>query len=399
MGQFYRSAAGVAVVLGVLVAWAPRTGAHGEAAQDAFIRTRTVAFYDVQFSGTEIRSGETMAITGKFFMLKEWPTGVDKPDLMFLTAASPGPVMLVQERWINGVFTPGSVALRQGEEYEFKLVLRGRREGRYHVHPMVAVQGVGPLLGPGAWIAIAGGGSFENPLTLWNGETIDLETFTLSRIAIWHVIVVALGLAWLMYWIAQPILRRSRWVASGAGERLITRRDRRVSIVLGVLTGTAIVVGVLTTKASYPHTIPHQVIKVEIPTGPQPASFVKSKREAVRYDPVARTLTLEVEVTNTDEKPAILRQFVTSMLTFMNKDLVPQGEHLLVLDPPGPVNPGETKLLRLLMTDQIWEQQRLVDLSQPQLRFGGVLIFESSAGGRSVTAIDAPLHPYFGSAS
>jgi methane/ammonia monooxygenase subunit B len=284
-----------------------------------------VAFYEVQFSGTEIRSGEAMTITGKFFILKEWPTGVDKPGLVFLTAAAPGPVMLVQERWINGVFTPGSVALRQGEEYEFKLVLRGRREGRYHVHPMVAVQGVGPLLGPGAWIAVTGGGAFENPLTLWNGETIDLETFTLPRIAIWHVIVVALGLAWLMYWVAQPILRRSLGVASGAEDSLITRRDRRVSIALGVLTGVAIVVGVLTTKASYPHTIPHQVIKVEIPTGPQPASLVKIKREAVRYDPVAHTLTLEVEVTNTDEKPAVLRQFVTAMLTFMNKDLGPQG--------------------------------------------------------------------------
>jgi Monooxygenase subunit B protein len=128
-----------------------------------------------------------------------------------------------------------------------------------------------------------------------------------------------LGLAWLMYWVAQPILRRSLLVASGAEESLITRRDRRVSIVLGVLTGMAIGIGVLTTKASYPHTIPHQVIKVEIPTGPQPANFVKIKREAVRYDPDARTLTLEAEVTNTDEKPAILRaclrRYCTSQAT------------------------------------------------------------------------------------
>jgi hypothetical protein len=87
------------------------------------------------------------------------------------------------------------------------------------------------------------------------------------------------------------------------------------------------------------------------------------------------------------------------MLTFMNTDLVSQGEHLLVLDPPGAINPGETKHLTLMMTDPSWEQQRLVDLNQPQLRFGGVLIFESVAGDRSVTAIDAPLHPYFRSAS
>jgi methane/ammonia monooxygenase subunit B len=261
MGQLSRAATGVAVVLGVLAAWSARTEAHGEAAQDAFVRTRTVAFYDVQVAGTEINSGETVAITGKFFLLQEWPSGADKPGLMFLTVAAPGPVMLVQERWINGVFTPGSVALRQGEEYEFMLTLRGRRPGRYHVHPMLSIQGIGPLLGPGTWITISGGSSFENPLTLWNGETIDLETFTLPRIIIWHVSVLALGLSWLMYWIAQPILRRSRWITSEAGDRLITKRDQMVSIGLGLLTVTAIIVGVLTTRASYPHTIPHQVIK------------------------------------------------------------------------------------------------------------------------------------------
>src|SRR5262249_37165958 len=129
------------------------------------------------------------------------------------------------------------------------------------------------------------------------------------------------------------------------------------------------------------------------------ASFLQIKRAEVRYNPVTRTLTLEGEVTNTDTQPTLLKQSVTSMLTFINTDLVPRGEHLLVLDPPGAVNPGETKRLKLVMTDPIWEQQRLVDLSQPQLRFGGVLICESAAGGRSVTAIDAPLHPYFKSAS
>jgi hypothetical protein len=126
---------------------------------------------------------------------------------------------------------------------------------------------------------------------------------------------------------------------------------------------------------------------------------MQMKRAEVRYNPVTRTLSLEGEVTNTNAQPALLKQFVTSMLTFRNMDLVPRGEHLLVLDPPGAVKPGETKRLKLVMTDPIWEQQRLVDLNQPQLRFGGVLIFESAAGGRSVTAIDAPLHPYFRPAS
>jgi methane/ammonia monooxygenase subunit B len=212
--------------------------------------------------------------------------------------------------------------------------------------------------------------------------------------------LVTLGVVmWLLYWIAQPILRRSLWVASGAQDRLMTRRDCWVSGGLGVLTVVAILVGFLTTRASYPYTILHQVIRVDIPTGPQPRNVVQIKRVEVRYNPVTRTLTLEGVVTNTDAHPALLQQFVTSMVTFKNMELVPRGEHLLVLDPPGIINPGETKHLKIVMTDPVWEQQRLVDLRQPQLRFGGLLIFESTTGTRSVTAIDASLHPYFRSAS
>ncbi len=210
---------------------------------------------------------------------------------------------------------------------------------------------------------------------------------------------VALGLVWLLYWIAQPILRRSLWVAGGAEEQLMTRRDYWVASGLGVLTVVAILVGFLTTRASYPYTIPRQAIRVDIPTGPQPGSVVQIKRPEVRYNPVARTLTLEGMVTNTDAQPALLQQFVTSMLTFRNVELVPRGEHLLVLDPPGAINPGETSTLKVVMTDPVWEQQRLVDLRQPQLRFGGVLIFESTTGTRSVTAIDPPLRPLLRSAS
>jgi hypothetical protein len=106
-----RVVVGMAVLWALLSVWVPQAVAHGEAAQDGFIRTRTVAFYDVQFSDTQLQRGEALTITGKFFLLHEWPSGVGKPGLVFLTAAVPGPVLLVQERWLNGVFTPGSVAL------------------------------------------------------------------------------------------------------------------------------------------------------------------------------------------------------------------------------------------------------------------------------------------------
>jgi methane/ammonia monooxygenase subunit B len=391
----------VVVLSRLLASWAPAAEAHGEAAQDAFIRTRTIAFYDVTFSNADLRIGDEMTIGGKFFMSKDWPLGVDKPGLVYLTVAAAGPTLAVKQRQINGVFTPGSVSLRQDEEYEFKLVLKARREGRYHTHPVVAVQGVGPLVGPGVWVGIRDGTSFANPLALRNGETIDLETFGLPRIATWHSIVLALGVAWILYWLAQPILRRSLWMARGAEERLITPRDLRVSAVLGVLTAVVILVGFLTTKAAYPHTIPHQVVRVGVPGRPQPGRFIEVKREVARYtyNPVPRTLALEVEVANKGDKPVRVRQFTTSMLSFLNRDMAPEAEHRLVIEPAGPVNPGQTKVLKLMMTDPVWERQRLIDVAQPQLRFGGVLIFESSDGTRSLAPIDAPLQPFFGPAS
>jgi methane/ammonia monooxygenase subunit B len=393
---------GLGLLLGLLALRPPGLEAHGEVAQDAFIRTRTIAFYDVTFSGRNFKVGEDLTVTGKFFVSADWPAGFAKPDLGYLTAAAPGPVMLVKERWLNGVFTPGSVSLRQGEEYEFKLVLRARREGRYHVHPMVAVQGVGPLLGPGGWVGIgAAGAAFTNPLALWDGRTVDLETYGLPRIVTWHAIAFALGAAWVLYWLAQPILRRSLWVASGAEDKLITRRDLRVSAALGIATAVAILAGTLTTHAAYRHTIPHQVVRVDVPPRPQPAPSIEIRREVARYthNPVARTLTLEVQVTNRGDKPARLRQFVTSMVSFVNREVAPDAEHLLVVEPGAVVNPGETKVLKLRMTDPVWEQQRLIDMTQPQLRFGGVLIFETPAGARSLAGVDAPLQPYFRTAS
>ncbi len=56
-----------------------RTAAHGEVAQDAFIRSRTVAFYDVHFSDTHIQRGEALTITGKFFLLQDGQSALASP--------------------------------------------------------------------------------------------------------------------------------------------------------------------------------------------------------------------------------------------------------------------------------------------------------------------------------
>jgi methane/ammonia monooxygenase subunit B len=400
MKRLARLAAQAVFVLGVFTAYTPDVNAHGEAAQEGFIRTRTVAFYDVTFSTAAIRVGEEVTITGKFNLLKSWPANLAKPDLIFLTAAVPGPQMVVEDRKLNGMFTPGAVSPRTGEEYDFKLTLRGRRPGQYHIHPIVSVQHVGPLLGPGEWISIEPG-AFTNPVTLLSGKTVDLETYGLPRIITWHAVVLALGLGWLLFWIVRPILRRTLWVASGAEAQLITRRDLLVSVLVGVLTIAMILVGYLSTTRSYPDIIPQQVVRLEIPRLPQPERVVEITPGVAKYHPATRTLTMELRATNRGSRPVSLQQFSTSMLSFMslatsNQAPTPGAVYALRVDPGLPIHPGRTQLLKLTITSKMWEEHRLMDLREAQLRFGGLLFFQDSTGLRSVVPIDLPLQPSFG---
>jgi hypothetical protein len=51
------------------------------------------------------------------------------------------------------------------------------------------------------------------------------------------------------------------------------------------------------------------------------------------------------------------------------------------------------------MTDPAWREDHLIDLQQPQLRIGGIFIFEDAVGSRSVLEASAALIPDFASAS
>ena len=62
------------ILAGAFMVAAPRPAfAHGEIAQEAFIKTQTVTFYDVKFSKAEIQRNEKMTISGRFRVLNAWP--------------------------------------------------------------------------------------------------------------------------------------------------------------------------------------------------------------------------------------------------------------------------------------------------------------------------------------
>src|ERR1700687_2684078 len=84
----------ISLSLGVvaLVGTAVVASAHGENAQEGFLRMETVAFSNVQFSKDTIKQGEDVTITGKATLLDTWPKTLGEPSTGFvhLTRARAG---------------------------------------------------------------------------------------------------------------------------------------------------------------------------------------------------------------------------------------------------------------------------------------------------------------------
>src|SRR5262245_209713 len=170
----------------VLVMWAAAPAlAHGERSQEAFLRMRTVGWLDVAFNKTTVKQGETLTVTGTAKLMDQWPQtlAAGEPKIGHIGIISPGPVVVLKERTVNGVSTPGRIEIEKGKFYQFSMTLAGRRVGRWHVHPAFAVKGAGTVLGPGQWVEVTKNpDGFVNTATLYNGDSINLANYGLSRV-------------------------------------------------------------------------------------------------------------------------------------------------------------------------------------------------------------------------
>ena len=161
--------------------------AHGEKALEPFIRMRTIQWYDVHWSKQAFNVNEEISVSGKFHVAEDWPIGVPKPEASFLNISTPGPVLIRTERYLNGKPWTNSVALEPGGDYDFKVVLKGRLPGHYHIHPFFNLKDAGQVMGPGVWLDIAGDPSdFTNPAKIINGEVIDMESYGFANGVLWH---------------------------------------------------------------------------------------------------------------------------------------------------------------------------------------------------------------------
>jgi methane/ammonia monooxygenase subunit B len=81
----------------------------------------------------------------------------------------------------------------------------------------------------------------------------------------------------------------------------------------------------------------------------------------------------------------------------LNPALFPAAEHRLVVEPADPINPGESKTIRAVATDAVWETERLTMAYDPENRFAGLLMFFDTEGGRRIITVGGgPVIPQYG---
>ena len=388
--------------------YAPTASAHGEKSQAAFMRMRTIHWYDLKWSKEVVKVNETVEVTGKFHVFEGWPETVDAPENAFLNIGIPGPVFIRKASYIGGQLVPRSVRLEIGKTYDFKVVLKARRPGDWHVHTMMNVKGGGPIIGPGKWLTIEGSmADFKNPITTLTGATIDLENYNLENTYFWHTLWYVFGLAWVLYWVRRPVfLPRFLMVNAGRADELVSGTDKKVGMAFAAATILIVIFAMSAANGKYPITIPLQAGTMR---GIKPAvdekSAVSIKVEDATYRVPGRAMRMKLTMTNNGNSAVRLGEFYTASVRFLDsevyKDTSGYPEDLLAEDglsvsDNSPLAPGETRTVDVTASDAAWEVYRLADIIyDPDSRFAGLLFFFDAAGNRTISQVDAPLIPSF----
>ena len=385
--------------------------AHGEKALEPFIRMRTIQFYDVQWDKQKFNVNEEVSVSGKFHVAEDWPVSVPKPEASFLNISTPGPVLIRTERYLNGKPFMNSVALQPGGDYNFKIVLKGRLPGHYHIHPFFNLKDAGQVMGPGVWLDIAGNADdFTNEVKTINGELVDMETYGLSNGILWHVFWGVLATAWLLWWVRRPLfIARYRMLQAGMEDELVTPKDRLIGKAMLIGVPVLVLAANAMTTNQYPNTIPLQASLDQIlPLSAQVnAGVVDVETLKAEYRVPDRAMTFTLKIDNRSDKPIRIGEFTTANVHFLNKELqasyqkggsesmtAPEG---LSLDNAAPIQPGEQRTMTMTARDALWESEKLDGLIRDSdSRIGGLLFFyDDHLGERFISSITAAVIPKF----
>ncbi len=384
--------------------------AHGEKALEPFIRMRTIQWYDVKWDKQQFNVNDEVSVSGKFHVAEDWPISVPKPEATFLNISTPGPVLIRTERYLNGKPFMNSVALQPGGDYDFKIVLKGRLPGRYHIHPFFNLKDAGQVMGPGVWLEIAGtAADFSNEIKTINGELIDMESYGLSNGIFWHLFWGALATAWLLWWLRRPLfIPRYKMLQAGLEDELVTSNDRLIAKVMLVGVPVLVLAVNAMTIGDYPNTIPLQASLDRILPLPAQvnAGVVDVETLKAEYRIPERMMTFTLKINNRSENPVQIGEFMSANVHFLNKDLqasyqgdagtmtAPEG---LSLENPAPIQPGEQRTMTITSSDALWESEKLDGLIRDaDSRIGGLLfLYDTVVGERYISSISAAVIPKF----
>lgn len=386
----------------------PKVFAHGEAGDEPFLKNMTTAFYDVSVSPTEIEVGQPVTVTGTVKVLETWPHTLETPEMAAVVPVVPGPVFVLKDRTINDQPSVGSFFVEKGGIYQFKMLLLGREPGKWHVHPGMAIQGTGTLVGPGEWVTVKPSATkFAFPVKLLNGQTIELNTYGGQFVWWWSFAGFLLGMVWMVYWTFTKRTVTNLAVTmqlpvndDGPDIGLITPRDHIWMNVIAGLTIVMLVIGWTYSATSYPVRWPQQtdwLTPRHISSGEK---IAEAHAGGATYDEATDTLVMKVQVKNVVGSAIDVNRFIIGMATFVKggeqeqakagpRDYVGQLE----VEPRGPIAPGETKDLTLTITSKIFSTARLIPLNDPQQFVAGVLRFENAQGAQQLVTVRSGVVP------
>jgi len=390
----------VASIAIAFVAPVAPAGAHGETAQEAFLRMGTVAFWDVKYSTSQVKQEEQLKITGTAKILETWPEQLAEPKLGFIGVIAPGPVVVVKERLINGQPAPMAIEVEKGGVYHFEITLAGRRPGEWHIHPIFGVHGAGSLLGPGQYIDVTEkAGGFTNDITLVSGKTKDLENLGVKSLAFWNILWFAVGFIWLLYWVIPkptvtrlPVTSQIPLNTDGEAYGLITKKDHRAMNAVMGLTLALVVGGMVWQAQAYPVKMPQQVLRFAPQAAEMDANFVDTEAVDAVFQVDSDTVVITVNATNLGKTPASVSQFTTSTLTFPVAAKAGEDRSLQV-SPSTEIAPGETATLKLTMTDAVWAKERLMPVGESRMQVTGVLRFTDADGNENFKTVQSFVKP------
>ncbi|HBC58678.1 MAG TPA: methane monooxygenase/ammonia monooxygenase subunit B [Gammaproteobacteria bacterium] len=390
--------------------------AHGEKAQQAGLRMRTLNWFDTEIYPREMSVNDNLTIKGKFMPSEHWPRHMASiTDTAFLNVGVPGPAFIRVNSNVNGTPMIRSTSFELGKIYEYEINLKARIPGRYHVHPIINVKGAGPIIGPAFWVNVGGDqANFVNTATTLDGTVIDMETYGLNA-SIWlHVFWVIFGLAWIAYWfrnmrkdpVIMPRFKKVKMLGPERADELITRRETLMGmIVLGAML-TIITGGFFLTQQVVPQTIPLQTgwIPIEPIENPTTNEVIKIKVGESTYRIPGRSFQVEMTITNNTPRPIQIGEFMTANIRFINSQvqtvIAEDTHHLIASDAlrveGGPILPGETKTIKMIAEDALWESERLTSLVyDPDSFFAGMIFFFDDEGNRYYREIGGTMFPTF----